>query len=85
MSRGSKRSTAPPPQPPANAAEGAARVRGLVMKLFDRQDGDGANWRLCAESLFRIAGRGSVALEYFRFAVLAGGSGEMTDYRFRCS
>jgi hypothetical protein len=35
--------------------EGAARVRGLVMKLFDRQDGDGANWRLCAESLFRVA------------------------------
>jgi hypothetical protein len=25
------------------------------MKLFDRQDGDGANWRLCAESLFRVA------------------------------
>src|SRR5438309_11568656 len=55
MARGSKRSTAPPPQPPANAAEGAAGVRGLVMKLFDRQDGDGANWRLCAESLFRVA------------------------------
>ena len=55
MSRGSKRSTAPPPQPPANAAEGAARVRGLVMKLFDRGDGDGANWKLCAESLFRVA------------------------------
>src|SRR5690242_2306712 len=55
MPRGSRRSTAPPPQPPANAAEGAARVRGLVMKLFDRQDGDGANWRLCAESLFRVA------------------------------
>jgi hypothetical protein len=30
-------------------------VRGLVMKLFDRQDGDGANWRLCAESLFLVA------------------------------
>jgi hypothetical protein len=55
MPRGSRRSTAPPPQPPANAAEGAARVRGLVMKLFDRQDGNGANWRLCAESLFRVA------------------------------
>ena len=55
MPRGPKRSTAPPPAPPANAAEGAARVRGLVMKLFDRQDGDGANWRLCAESLFRVA------------------------------
>jgi hypothetical protein len=30
-------------------------LHGLVMKLFDRQDGDGANWRLCAESLFRVA------------------------------
>ena len=55
MPRGSRRSTAPPPAPPANAAEGAARVRGLVMKLFDKGDGDGANWRLCAESLFRVA------------------------------
>lgn len=25
------------------------------MKLFDKGDGDGANWRLCAESLFRVA------------------------------
>lgn len=49
------RSTAPPPAPPANAAEGAARVRGLVMKLFDKGDGDGANWRLLAESLFKAA------------------------------
>jgi hypothetical protein len=55
MPRGSRRSTAPPPAPPANAAEGAARVRGLVMKLFDRQDGEGANWRLCTDSLFRVA------------------------------
>ena len=55
MPRGSRRSTAPPPQPPANAAEGAACVRGLVMKLFDKGDGEGANWRLCAESLFRVA------------------------------
>jgi hypothetical protein len=55
MPRGSRRSTAPPPQPPANAAEGASLVRGLVMKLFDHQDGDGANWRLLAESLFRVA------------------------------
>jgi hypothetical protein len=55
MAKGSRRSTAPPPQPPANAAEGAARVRGLVMKVFDKGDGDGANWRLCAESLFWVA------------------------------
>ena len=38
-----KRSTAP--TPPANAAEGAARVRGLVMKLFDKGDGEGAKGR----------------------------------------
>jgi hypothetical protein len=55
MARPPRRSTAPPPAPPATAAEGAARVRGLVMKLFDKGDGDGANWRLCAESLFRVA------------------------------
>ncbi len=30
-------------------------MRGLVMKLFDKGDGEGANWRLCAESLFRVA------------------------------
>jgi hypothetical protein len=39
----------------ARQCGGAARVRGLVMKLFDKGDGDGANWRLCAESLFRVA------------------------------
>jgi hypothetical protein len=55
MARGSRRSTAPRPAPPATAAEGAARVRAAVMKLFDRQDGNGANWRLCADSLFRVA------------------------------
>jgi hypothetical protein len=55
MGRKSGRSTAPPPQPPANAAEGAARVRQVVMKLFDKGDGEGANWRLLAESLFRLA------------------------------
>jgi hypothetical protein len=25
------------------------------MKLFDRQDGNGAHWRLMADSLFRVA------------------------------
>src|SRR5947208_838557 len=48
---------APPPRPPvgppANAEEGAARVRVALVKLFDRGDGTGADWRLMLESLYR--------------------------------
>jgi hypothetical protein len=43
----------PPAGPPANADEGARRVRALLVKTFDRQDGTGADWRLMLESLYR--------------------------------
>jgi hypothetical protein len=45
----------PPVAPPATAGEGAARVHELVVKLFDRKDGEGVDWRLIAESLFKAA------------------------------
>jgi hypothetical protein len=43
----------PPVGPPANAEEGALRVRALLVKTFDRKDGTGADWRLMLESLYR--------------------------------
>ncbi len=43
----------PPAGPPANAEEGAARIRAAVVKLFDRGDGTGADWKLLLESLYR--------------------------------
>ncbi len=36
-------------------AEGAAFVRDYVVKLYDRQDGQGVDWRLIAETLFRAS------------------------------
>ena len=39
--------------PPATAADGAARIRALLVTEFDRQDGTGADWLLLLESLFR--------------------------------
>jgi len=43
----------PPVGPPANAGEGAMRVRALLVQTFDRKDGTGADWALLLESLFR--------------------------------
>jgi hypothetical protein len=43
----------PPAGPPANAEEGAAHVRAALVKLFDRGDGTGADWKLMLESLYR--------------------------------
>ncbi len=42
-----------PPAPPSPAEEGEARVRALLVPLFDRKDGTGADWRLMLESLYR--------------------------------
>ena len=51
-----RRPTAPPRPPgPPSAAEGAARVRQFVVKLFDRQDGQGVDWHMIDEILFRAA------------------------------
>jgi hypothetical protein len=43
----------PPAAPPATADEGAAKIRPLLVKLFDRKDGTGADWTLLLESLFK--------------------------------
>jgi hypothetical protein len=40
---------------PADPAAGAALVRQFVVKLFDRHDGEGVNWRVIAETLFKAA------------------------------
>src|SRR5271165_6274125 len=48
---GSKQAT----QKPADAAAGAALVVQFVVKLFDRRDGEGVNWRMIAETLFKAA------------------------------
>jgi len=42
-------------QKPADADAGAPLVRQFVVKLFDRQDGEGVNWRMIAETLFKAA------------------------------
>jgi hypothetical protein len=44
-----------PALPPANATEGAAAVLQSTVKLFDRHDGEGADWRMIAETLFKAA------------------------------
>jgi hypothetical protein len=43
----------PPAGSPATAEEGAARVRALLVRTFDRKDGTGADWLLMLESLYR--------------------------------
>ena len=44
-----------PPAPPASAKEGAATVLKATVKLFDRHDGEGVDWRLIGETLFKAA------------------------------
>lgn len=51
-----RRSTAPrTPKKPADAEAGAALVRTFAIKLFDRDEGEAANWKLIAETLFKAA------------------------------
>src|SRR4051794_8850048 len=45
----------PPPGPPASTEEGAAAVIKATVKLYDRSDGHGVNWREIAETLFKAA------------------------------
>ena len=42
-------------QPPADAAAGAALIRAAAVKLYDRQDGTGADWCMVTDALFRAA------------------------------
>ncbi len=51
-----RRSNAPKtPKKPADSEAGAALVRKYAIKLFDRDDGEAANWKLIAETLFKAA------------------------------
>ncbi len=45
----------PPAAPPASAAEAAPHVRHFTVKLLDRQDGEGVNKQMIAETLFLAA------------------------------
>jgi hypothetical protein len=50
-----KRKTAPPRKPfgpPADAKAGAAGILASAVKLYDRKNGHGADWRAVAEALF---------------------------------
>jgi hypothetical protein len=43
------------PEKPADADSGAAFVRKFAIELFDRGEGEAANWPLIAETLFKAA------------------------------
>src|ERR1700704_2219160 len=43
------------PKKPADAQAGAVLVRKFAIKLFDRDEGEAANWKLIAETLFKAA------------------------------
>jgi hypothetical protein len=43
------------PRKPATAEAGALVVRKFAIKLFDRDEGETANWPLIAETLFKAA------------------------------
>jgi hypothetical protein len=43
------------PKKPADAEAGAVLVRKFAIKLFDRNEGEAANWRLIADTLFKAA------------------------------
>jgi DNA-directed RNA polymerase specialized sigma24 family protein len=43
------------PRKPATAEAGALLVRKFAIKLFDRDEGEAANWPLIAETLFKAA------------------------------
>src|ERR1700732_4802796 len=43
------------PKKTADAEAGAVLVRKFAIKLFDRDEGEAANWKLIAETLFKAA------------------------------
>jgi hypothetical protein len=43
------------PKKPADAEAGVVLVRKFAIKLFDRDEGEAANWPLIAETLFKAA------------------------------
>src|ERR1700730_6877340 len=44
-----------PPKKPTDAEAGAVLVRKFAIKLFDRDEGEAANWKLIADTLFKAA------------------------------
>jgi hypothetical protein len=66
----------PPAQPPADAEAGAALIRAYAVKLFDRHDGDGADWPLMTASLFKAAFEALDKLPDDRRAIVARRVGE---------
>src|SRR5215213_7723211 len=44
-----------PAGPPASTTEGADAVLKATVKLYDRQDGAGVDWRVVAETLFKAS------------------------------
>jgi hypothetical protein len=43
------------PKKPVDAVAGAVLVRKFAIKLFDRDEGEAANWPLIADTLFKAA------------------------------
>jgi hypothetical protein len=43
------------PKKPVDAVAGAELVRKFAIKLFDREEGEAANWPLIADTLFKAA------------------------------
>lgn len=43
------------PQFPSDAAAGAALIHAAAVKLYDKQDGTGADWRMVTDALFLAA------------------------------
>jgi hypothetical protein len=50
--RKARSTAAKTPKKPADAEAGAALVRKFAIKLFDRDEGEAANWPLIADTLF---------------------------------
>ena len=56
MAKGRRYTPRPsPPEKPTTAAAGASHVRAFMLKLYDREDGEAADWPLIAETLFAVA------------------------------
>src|SRR5438132_7028182 len=53
--RKARSTAAKTPKKPADAEAGAELVRKFAIKLFDREEGEAANWPLIADTLFKAA------------------------------
>lgn len=53
--RKARSTAAKTPKKPADSEAGAVLVRKFAIKLFDRDEGEAANWPLIADTLFKAA------------------------------